>query len=272
MEFCHCFYCNFFNLSKFYQLSDRECHTSDPFNKGLLITKGAKLISALPAGKDAKEINSQVSSLLSFLQHRREGATPENQKRLRMHNFPMISLLKKPFPSKNSQVQKDKTLKMGMLPWITNKHRMFFFISLNMDNISFQISLASKGQNLIWPNLMVLLEIFMNIERQTKSRFWRQEEEKKKNPVFSLSLYHFFTIKQLPTPPGLNSDHIPGSEGKNPTRKSCLEGGIWPMDISWSSYRKEPVWAPQVTSTQLRHRCRKNIELRGIIRFIFFNK
>lgn len=182
----------------------------------------------------------------------------------------MISLLKKPFPSKNLEVQKDKMLKMGMFPWITNKHRIFFFISLNMGNISFQISLASKGQNLIWPNLMVLLEIFMYVERQLKSRCWRQEEEN--NPVFSLSLYHSFLIKQLSTPSGLNSDHVPGSEGKTPTKKGCLEWGVWPMDLSWSSYRKESVWASQVTSRQLRHRCRENIELWGIIRFIFFNK
>lgn len=39
----------------FHQLSDRECHTSDLFSKGLSITKGAKLIPALPARKETKE-------------------------------------------------------------------------------------------------------------------------------------------------------------------------------------------------------------------------
>lgn len=155
-----------------------------------------------------------------------------------------------------------------MLPWITNNHRIFFYISLNMDSTSFQISLASKGQNLIWPNLMVSLEIFY-VFRETNENQILEAGRGEKNPVFSLSLCHSFLIKQLKGPPGLN---IPGSEGKTPTKKCCLEGGIWPTDISWSSYRKEPVWASQVTSRQLRHRCRKNIELWGIIRFIFFNK
>lgn len=111
---------------------------------------------------------------------------------------------------------------------------------------------------------------FSRIQRdKRKSDF--EGRKKKKIPAFSLSLYHCFLIKQLSGPAGLNSDHIPGSEGKTPTKKG-LEGGFWPMDISWSSYRKEPAWASQVTSRQLRHRCRKNIELWGIIRFIFFNK
>lgn len=256
----------------FHQFSDRECLTFDPFSKGLSITKGAKLIPPLPARKDIKEINVQTSSLLSILQHRREEAMPElpwNQKKLRMYNFSIISLLIKPSPRKSLEVQKDKTLKMGMTPWITNNHRIFFFVSLNL----------LPDQNLIWPNLTVLLEILTSIERQIKIRFWRQEEEnnnKKKSPAFSLSLYHSFLIKQLSSLPGLSSDHIPGSEGKTHTKKkyknNCLEGNIWLTDISWSNWRKEPVWASQVTSRQLRHRCRKNIELWGIIRFIFFNK
>lgn len=76
----------FINVSSTFQ-----CHTSDIFSKGLLITEGAKVIPALPASKDKKEINGQTPSPLSILQHRKGEATPElpwNQKKLRMYNFP----------------------------------------------------------------------------------------------------------------------------------------------------------------------------------------
>lgn len=62
-----------------------------------------------------------------------------------------------------------------------------------------------------------------------KIKFWRQGEEK--YPAFSLSLYHSFLIKQLPSPPGLNSDHIPGSEGKTPTKKKAAWKEIFGSQI-----------------------------------------
>lgn len=59
------------------------------------------------------------------------------------------------------------------------------------------------------------------VHRETNENQILEARRGGKNPAFSLSLYHSFLIKQLSNPPGWNSDHIPGSEGKTPTEKAA---------------------------------------------------
>lgn len=111
-----------------------------------------------------------------------------------------------------------------------NNHRILFFISLSTDIFSLLVSLTSKWLTNL--NLTLLSGNCTYIERQMKVRGKRQKEGEERK-IFSLRLYHSFTIKhKWQTHQAWTVTVSPVQREKKHHWKSCFERGIRPIAIS----------------------------------------